>query len=239
MSSIHFDDLEPEEQAKVRELLEPIDPKKAAKSAGARLRRKTGEDFESELDITHSYYEYSRFGKIRRNWVPTKVVGKPRRGFIQQRVVVAPADVDRTGWVRVHVHYDEAKARATNGTDVNVWEGSATSGQVIPVGFDAKVLSESGGRRGWYFHDVGLQHQLHSLKAAADVGEYAFLLVLDRTVGRAFGIPIQPHLVALLSGAGVQLYERGESPRWIMPSITKRGHEIGWDWIPLLQHMVP
>lgn len=240
MTPIDFNTLPPEEQARIRaQLTEPVDPKKAARSAAAKQRKKTGDDFEAELDVQHSYYEHMKYGKIRRNYVPTKVVGAPKRG-VSQRVVLGPAHVDRTGWVSV------AKGTDDTGRFFVPVPWHAPTSQRITVAFDAKVLGERT-KRGWYFHDVELQHQLHDLKAAAEAGEYAFLLVLDRAANRVFGIQIQEHLTALLSGRGVQLYDtapatgiRALQPlHFFLPSIEKRGQEVGWDWIPLLSHCAP
>lgn len=237
MSVVPFAELPPDVQERLRaaghhvpSVDEPSTPPSPRASA-QRKRRKTGDDFEAELDVYHAYLEFSKFGKIRRNWVPTKVVGAPRRG-VQQRVVVGPAHVDRTGWVRVH------RPHGVGG----FLPGAGPNAQVIPVAFDAKVIGEKT-RRGWYSHDPKLQHQLHDLKAAAEAGEYAFLLVLDRSVERAFAIPIQEHLTALLSGEGVQLYERGASDAAfapLLPSISKCGGEIRWwAWMGLLELCAP
>lgn len=237
--SVPFEELSPEDQERVRALTEPIDPKKAARSQAGRTRKLTGDSFEAELDVFHSYLEFSRCGKIRRNWVPTKTVGAPRNGK-QQVVRLGPADVDRTGWVAVHWPLEGGI------TPVAVpW--STVGCARLPVAFDAKVIAE-GKRRGWYFHDPELQHQLQALKVAAAAGEYAFLLVQDPTVERAFGIRAsEEHIYALYSGKGVQLYETApasgtralQPTRFLLPSIEKRGQEIGWNWIPLLQHMAP
>lgn len=250
--SVPFEELSPEDQERVRALTEPIDPKKAVRSQAGRTRKLTGDSFEAELDVFHSYLEFSRCGKIRRNWVPTKTVGAPRKGR-QQVVRLGPADVDRTGWVRVQLVCSVCRhplCLCKPAQQPSLWAACtwhAHGAVIIPTAFDAKVIAE-GKRRGWYFHDPELQHQLQALKVAAAAGEYAFLLVQDPTVERAFGIRAsEEHIYALYSGKGVQLYETApasgtralQPTRFLLPSIEKRGQEIGWNWIPLLQHMAP
>lgn len=226
---VEFSDFSSAVQADVRAKLEGREPARVSQEAivaqqsrraGAQKRVKTGRDFEAELDITHAGYEFRKWGKIRRNYVPTRMVGKGKR------VAAGPAHVDRTGWVCVAFN-----GRADVGTE---WHHDG--GRILPVAFDAKVNGESG-RIGWYQHDKELQHQLHDLKDAADAGEYAFLLVLERRIGRVFAISIQPYYTALFQH-GVQLYS-DEPYVPFLPSITKRNEELGWDWIPLLAHCAP
>lgn len=244
-----FDDLPPETQADLRKrydigsaqnqpatIAQQERQPTAAQSQAGRKRKETGANFEAELDVTHAAYEFKKYGKIRRNHIPTKIVGAPRRG-IQPRVPTGPAHVDRTGWVSVD------GGRPGSGIP---WCGVAFNApcvtkRIIPVAFDAKVLSEKS-KRGWYTHDATLQHQLHDLKAAADAGEFAFLFVHDRAVERVFAIPILDWFVSLLRD-GVQLYDyKGKDvpPLFLLPSIEKRDQDgLGVDWIPLLQFLAP
>ena len=228
---VDFDSLEPSVQAELRAKLgvdtpvrqEAIVAQQAKRAAGQK-RQKTGKDFESEIDVTCAAYEFRKQGKIRRNYVPTRMVGKGKR------VAAGPAHVDRTGWVSVYQWH-------------NGWHGAeyfAIGSAIIPLAFDCKVHNHAAQRSGWYRHDRDLQHQLHDLKAAADAGEYAFLLILSPKLGRLFAVPILPHYQALLKpDVGVQLYDHDRDDVPLLPSITKRGAEIGWDFIPLLQHCAP
>lgn len=252
MSAVNFDDLKPEDQELVKAKLEGRAPRKVSQEAivaqqnrraGAQKRRLTGDNFEAEIDVTCAAYEFRKWGKIRRNYIPTKVVGRDQK-FGTKRVAAGPAHVDRTGWSRVQLvcaACSHPLCLCQPSREPTVWAGATphqTWGRIIPIAFECKVMDESQ-RRGWYFHDKDLQHQLHDLKAAAEAGEYAFLLVLSRKVGRVFAIPIQEHYTALLSGQGVQLYDHDNEDIPLFPSITKRAQEIGWDWIPLLQHCAP
>lgn len=198
------------------------------KSAAAAKRTQTGKEFEGELANTHAAYEFRKWGRIRRNHMPTRVERHDARGAVRR--AIGPADVDFVGWVSAAYQVRH---------DLEVFlepmpQSEENGAVIIPAAFDAKVLSEHT-REGWYQHDEKLQHQLHGLKAAAEVGEVAFLFVLVRAVDRAFGIPILPHFHALLSGQGVQMFYRlGAEVRAIVPSVT-RDPLFGWHWLPMLE----
>lgn len=214
-----------------------------ASTHGARSRVQTGRDFEAELDMVHAQYEFLKWGKIRRNYVPTRIVSGKEPGH-KRRVSAGVAHVDRTGWVRVE----------SDPVDATIWRGakplsslghSVATTHVVPVAFDAKVLKDD---RVAYRHEVEQQHQLHDLKEAAEAGEYAFLLILARQVDRVFALPILPWFSLLLSGRGVALYERRvhepdsrEDIVPLVPSVTRAssGPVAGWDWIPLLRDCAP
>lgn len=234
MSQIDFEELDPDVQAEIRRRagMAPDDSvsskqKRKGSSDAGRKRVATGKEFEAELDLVHSMYEFKKWGKIRRHYIPTRFEKADARGAVRR--AIGPADVDRTGWVRVFT----ALGSATRASD------EPGSGHVVPVAFDAKVLGE-GVREGWYFHEERLQHQLHGLKASAEAGEAAFLLVYDRGVERVFGVPILPHFTALLMGHGVQLWYRlGSEVRAELPNIEPRAGSLRWDWIPMLHHLTP
>lgn len=233
MSAINFEDLEPEVQAQLAPQIEAAGgtaaAKKAKRSQAARTRLDTGADFEGSVDMLHAQYEFRRWGRMRRNNPQVKwIKGKPR--------VVGAADVDRSGWLRVHVHWDPKR-------EANIWKGCdgvSANGEIIPTAFDSKVLQMGAAT---YQHDRELQHQLHSLRDAANAGEYAFLLVLARQVGVVFALPIQKHFDALISGRGVKLFERlrEDSPAGgrIATTIPHVAYGPEWSYIPLLQHCAP
>lgn len=207
----------------------PAATEKGDRSRAGQKRAHTGKDFEGELDQLHAWYEVRRFGKIRRNHIPTFVGGRDRRGIVR-RAMKGGADVDRSGWVRV-LDNDTTPLRGAAGSD-HPW-------RIIPVAIEAKVLGERT-RAGFYFHDTALQHQLHALRDAANAGESAFLLILARDVETAFGVPILPNFDALLSGAGVQLFYRlGPEVRSCVPSVQRSRATNFWDWIPMLHQLAP
>lgn len=221
--------LSPEVRERIEGNALPVPRRRRAASvdaAAGRQRGKTGRDFEGELDQMHTWYEFQKIGKIRRNHAPTKVVRK--RGE-RQRVAVGGAHVDRTGWVRV-------ERKLIGGPPYLVACADPTRGTIIPIAFDAKVLGASA--RGLYRHEVDRQHQLHDLREAARVGEVAFLLVLAPDRGRLFGLEIGAHFDALISGQGVRLWD---AVRWLVPSIgrTRGPGPIGWDWLQLLPALIP
>lgn len=214
-------------------------------AAIGRKRGRTGSAFEGELDATHTRWRFLRWGNIRRNNAPSKVI-RSRSDGAAKRIITGAADVDRTGWVNVTVQGDHYVGRD--------WR---TGGDPLPVAFDAKVQPESSDT---YYHAVELQHQLHSLKDAALAGEYSFLLVQVPKFydtdwipggappgGRVFLLPILDHFDALLAGRGVQTYRR-EGGRGtgtlrsfvpLVPCIGWSAESLGWDWIPLLHHADP
>jgi penicillin-binding protein-related factor A (putative recombinase) len=189
-------------------------------TAIGRTRIHTGRAFEAELDLAHRYYELMKWGKIRRHFVPTRFVKGARQA-------AGVAHVDRSGWVRVQQLSPTAR-----------YVGSYPAGEVIPVAFDAKVLAIG---ETTYRHPKTLQHQLLDLKAAAEAGEYAFLLIQDREHECLYALPILEHFTALLDPRrGVAL--RNRYPRPMVPMVYKRlggGSTPGWDWIPLLHHCAP
>lgn len=186
--------------------------------SSARKRLVTGRDFEADVDFTIAEYEMRGWGKIRRNHVPTKFIKN-------QRTAIGGAHVDRTGWLRVEY------------TVEGRWRGSKSGLVVAPLAFDAKVLSEG---HATYHHEVKKQHQLHDLKAAAEAGEFAFLLIYARDAEAVFVVPILPHFSALLSPRGVKLWEWFEEHRRpLLPSIPKKAGSIGCDFLPLLPHCDP
>lgn len=213
----------------------PTRPKKkkganGATASSSRRRKETGAGFEADLDMVHTQYEFRQWGRVRRNHIPTKVIGSHHgRG---SRVAVGGADVDRTGWVRVQQLRGGVHAQRDS------WAGTnAPNGAIIPVAFDAKVLDTD---HATYRHSVDQQHQLHALRAAAQAGEYAFLLVLARQVGRIFAVPIVQHFDALLRD-GVKLYASASAGDCtpLLPSIPVLCGPLGRDWIPLLQYCAP
>lgn len=216
-----------------------------ATSESSRLRATTGINFEHDLDITHAEWRFRKYGIIRKNYLPSKIVGKDDRGV--RLVRTGPADIDRSGWVSISKHFV--------GTDDEVWrpisryaaplDQLAGVGPIIlPVAIEAKVQKAD---HATYVHEPDRIHQLQTLKAAADDGEYAFLLVYAPAVERVFAIPILNHFNELISGRGVTLWEKR---RWaaapggfitepLLPSIPKRVGSIGCDWLPLLPHCEP
>lgn len=211
------------------------------RAAEGRLRKITGRDFENELDTQHQAYEYSHWGKIRRNHAPTKIITRrndPTKS--KTRITTGVAHVDRTGWVSVRPYQD-----ATCGAHEWRWRGDPwtnTGNRIVPVAFDAKVMSAG---HASYVHETSKQHQLHDLRDAANAGEWAFLLVLVRSVERVFAIPIANHFSELI-GRSVKLYERERdhgAPQIfpLLPSTTRTGTGLTqtWDWIPLLGYFGP
>lgn len=189
-------------------------------SDSSRLRAKTGKDFESALDAMHAQYEFRKWGKIRRNWAPTKRIAKDKV------ISLGAADVDRSGWINAYL---------TGELSVGIpW--TQRGGVRFPVAFDAKVLSRG---HATYQHDLPLQHQLHALRASADAGEYAFLLVYAPQVERVFALSIRRHFNALVSRAGVTLWDT--TGKFLQPSITRTNENgiVGWNWIPLVRHCEP
>lgn len=228
---VEYSDLEPEEQEALRPAIEraggQVAAARARRSAAARTRLDTGADFEGAVDALHRLWEFQHWGRVRRNNPPVKwIKGKPR--------VVGAADVDRTGWVRV-VERDGVWTGI--GPDEKRQLADYTRG-IIPVAFDNKVLGMGAAT---YQHDRDLQHQLHSLMDAARAGEYAFLLVLARQVGLVFALQIQQHFPALLSGAGVKLFDRRDSRAdWVgFTEIPHVAYGPEWSYLPLLRHMEP
>lgn len=224
MPAIDFDDLDDELKARiapdrVSQDRAPASPKKM--SAG-RKRKKTGDNFEAELDLFHTQMAMRRWGKIRHNHVPTRVIGVDAKTKRAKRITVGEADVDRAGWVSIRTAYGVDPAPVFSG-------GS----RVVPVAFEVKVLGETV-RDGYYIHDPALYHQLDRLRDAATAGEVAFLLVLDRALKRVFGVPIMPHYHSLRTAIGVQMYfHLGSELRTLVPSV-ERDTNLGWNWIPMI-----
>lgn len=235
-----FEDLPPEEQERIGKLFDAADAGMAARvrrSIGGRTRLDTGADFEGELDQAHTQFEFRKWGRIRRNHIPTKVITDRKNGGGPRRIVVSGADVDRSGWVSVEC-FEEATIFNKAGWHGVPYSARGQYHQIIPVSFDAKVLPEAAAT---YQHAKDLQHQLHSLRDAANAGEYAFLLILCRRLELVFAIPIQKHFDALVSGRGVKVYERLDGGRigTLLPHVRRDPLIVGWNWIPLLQHCAP
>jgi hypothetical protein len=259
--SVSLDELPPEVRARVESgqqastfVPENVGPKalvgrkrntKRDESAIAQKRHKTGDDFEADLNMTHTQYEFLKWGKIWPNYPPfvrTKDGWQPRGSGV----------VDRTGHVSIIVKPNSGKF---GHDDSEEWRGesfrSAHAGRrTIPIAFDAKVLNEKSGAT--YHHDKERQHQLHQLRDASAAGVSSFLLIYSPKVDRLFALGIENHFTDLLSGQGVKLWEtRGEEfGRWsdpartaeinpLVPSIARGAGSLLWDWIPLLQWCEP
>lgn len=217
-------------------------PRARATSASSRQRLKTGVDFESDLDFTHAEWRHRKYGIIRKNHLPSKIIGRDENGA--RMVRTGAADCDRSGWVSISKHFV--------GTDDEIWRPMSVRARpldqlagvgpiIIPVAIEAKVQKA---QHSTYVHERDRYHQLHSLKAAAEDGEFAFLLVFAPAVERVFALPILNHFNDLIIGRGVTLWEKR---RWLdgfvvdplVPSVTKKVGSIGCDWLPILPHCEP
>lgn len=200
---------------------------KRDESAIGRKRRKTGGDFEADLNMTHRQYELLKWGKIWPHDPPfVRFDDKwhPKKGG---------GPVDRTGHVRVRFFQTEPSFR----DDTDNWKGDK-DGEVIPIAFDAKVQDAT---RATYQHKKEQQHQLHTLRDAAAAGVFAFLLIYAPQVERLFALPILNHFDDLISRRGVVLfkYDRVGECFPLVPSIERGSSSLIWDWIPLLKWCEP
>lgn len=230
--------------------------RKRDEAAIGRKRLETGSNFEADLQLQHESYQFQGMGHVRRNHAPSKMIRGKTAGAKAQRVITGAADVDWSGWVAVAQPGADSPFTLEQ-ADSRPWIAKPwhRGGTVVPVSFDAKVQPR--GRR-TYRHEVDKQHQLHSLKAAAECGEFAFLLVLVRDwwpegarIGaaleeRVFLLPILDVFTALLSGRGADLYDHGHGGHGVgggffplYPSLRKTPGPMGCDWIPLLRWADP